>query len=329
VNGSWVQTGEVVQVDGRAEVSGHCTTQLIFGNPAICQPNGQYDRTVNNIALKYFQPGNTFEFSMGQIFGKNPQTGGTPWYTQLLDSTDTAGSTGPKTYSSYLFGEHKINAQMFVNTTPCNITPGTSSKFTANYYLVPCLPNFNDNNGQITHLPETENPKIKIYGPDPLAHPELYTAVGHAMGYWRAKLSGWGIHIDFQQGPCAEADMGLCIRVAWETPLVNSIACAEQVNVHTDPNTGVVNTSPYIRVRPNVWSQAYLDFLMTHELGHLLGLDSPSCTNDKTVMWEAQSQCGAFPQGAYATQPTDSDGIESAKGAYGSASVATCPIRVQ
>jgi hypothetical protein len=139
------------------------------------------------------------------------------------------------------------------------------------------------------------------------------------------KLQGYGIAIDFEIGSCAIADGGYCVRVVEENPSEGA-DCAEVVNVDTD-SSGTINSSPLIRVRDDSWSQTYLNWLMNHEFGHLLGLDDPSCTVDKTVMHEYQSLCNVFPDGSPSLVPTDSDAFASANTAYRGGSTATCPVQ--
>lgn len=323
---SYVRVDQVIRVDGRGQVSGHCVQQYLSGYPLVCTVSTSTDRTVNNIAFKYIRPGNTGEFSLGQVFGKNPETGGTPYYTQTLDSTDPVGSTGPRFYppaSPLLFVAHQINAQMAVNTTVCNIQPATSAKYTWTFYAVDCLPHFNYDGAnplQILHMPENQNQTIKISVPSG----PLHTAVDAAIAAWIAKLQPYGIAINFEVSPCAIADGGYCIRVAEENP--SDIKCAESVNKGTD-GAGVVITSPLIRIRDDSWPQDYLNWLMTHELGHLLGLDAPPCAVDKTVMYEGASACGQFPTGTPLKVPSASDAYASAMSAYRGGGTATCPVQ--
>jgi hypothetical protein len=169
-DGNYVRTDQTVLVHGRGQVSGHCRVQYLSGYPLACNPSSETDRTINNIHLRYIAPGMTSEFSMGNIWGKNPSTGTTPYYTQTLDSANTVSSTGPLSYSlgATRFGRNQISAEMWVNITNCNILPQTSPKQTVVFHAVKCLPTFNqDVNGKVLHLPEsTAAHPIKVSVPE-------------------------------------------------------------------------------------------------------------------------------------------------------------------
>jgi hypothetical protein len=137
------------------------------------------------------------------------------------------------------------------------------------------------------------------------------------------ELQGYGINIYIVRAACAIADGAFCVRVAEENPSGGS-ACAESTNKATDA-TGTVTTSHLIRVRDDSWSQAYLNWLMMHEFGHLFGIDDPQCGTDDTVMYEYQSQCNQFPSGTYTTVPSPSDAHAAATSGYQGGGQSTCP----
>lgn len=113
----YVMTSEWIKVDVRAQVSGHCTYQLLSGNPLQCTVIADQDRTVNTIFGKYFRPGSTFEYSLGNIGGTD--AAGLITYRPILDSRIVGESTGPLFYMPLLVGEYRFNAQASINGTIC------------------------------------------------------------------------------------------------------------------------------------------------------------------------------------------------------------------
>jgi hypothetical protein len=307
--------------------SGHCRRQILSGWPPVCTVTYEADRTVNGIFPKYFRPGSTLEYLISPIYGKNPATGGTPYYTPVLDSTDLAASTGPRSYTPYYEGIHQLSVQATINTTTCNIQPNLSAKPAVSIYAVKCLPKFEsqqnpDDTVVIVHLPENSQQTIKVYAP---AGP-LTTAAQAAVNAWNSALQANGINVTMQLGACAVADQAYCVRVQEEA--TSDFGCAQIIH-HGDPSTGVTDSSPLIRVPDDSWDQQYLNFLLAHELGHAVGLDENDCAADKTVMWGGVSPCGQFPTGTPAVMPTASDAVAAAMTPYRNGTTATCPAPAQ
>lgn len=321
----YMRLGDTIQIDARAELSGHCKYQVLSGVPPECtviNGNGQGEfRTVNNIAVKYYRPGSTFEYSLGTINGKNPDTGTTPYYMPTLDSTNPTNSTGPKMYQMALFGEYSFNVQAFVNTTMCNIGPNLSSKPSKTVYAVDCVPVFKqheDSPYRVVRLPENPTTPFKIFPPSG----PLTTAAEAARDTLNKILAEQGINVQFAVGSCQISDHAYCIRVQEQFA---GGSCA-QTQWTGDPVTGDVNSSPLMSIPDDSWDQPYLNYLVVHELTHLLGLDEPDCPRHKTVLWGGL--CGAIPNEtpAPATGPTPSDLLPIKKTSYGNASVLTCPL---
>jgi hypothetical protein len=329
VDGAYVLGDANIRIDARGEASGHCNFQLLSGSPPICTVvngggNGD-DKTVNSIAVRYYKPANSTEFTLGKIDGKNPATGQTPYFMQVVDSTDTAASTGPKWYIPGLGnpGEHRIAVWTLANTTICNIQPATSPTSSSRINAVSCLPRFNltfDPSGDpvIAHVQEGAE-KIKIYPPEG----KLRIAAEAAASAWSAGLKARGINIDFETAACAASDPR-CIRVSEESPGADN--CAGAVIPGVTPE-GYPSASPLLRIASSGWDQDYLNFLLTHELGHLFGLNNSTCPVDRSVMWGGHSNCGEFPAAppTPSTVPTPSDFVAAATTGYRNGTTATCP----
>jgi hypothetical protein len=249
-------------------------------------------------------------------------------FRPVLDSTNAAESSGPVFLTPWLVGEHQVNTVASINTTVCNITPNQTSKQTLTFYAVDCRPKFHyqtfeDGNVVVPRLPQgpPETPiKIHPYTPN------LSTAVDAAIAALNPKLASAGINVTLVNEPCAIADGGRCVRVNEAPPLLG--ACGGARNQFTDPATGYYNTSPLVEIRDDSWDQAYLNWIVTHELTHLLGLANSDCPVDKSVMWGGDLPCGVFPTPppTAATIPTPSDVLAIEKGAYKNGVTATCPL---
>jgi hypothetical protein len=98
--------------------------------------------------------------------------------------------------------------------------------------------------------------------------------------------------------------------------------------------TGLINQSSRIEIPNTANDYERLVQLISHELGHLLGLEDKLCGRDKSVMWTPELEGGACDYTAANTTealtPTITDALPVANTVYapsGEGSKATCPVQ--
>jgi hypothetical protein len=116
----------------------------------------------------------------------------------------------------------------------------------------------------------------------------LNSAVTAAIAAWRPALTQRGINMSFKIEACNISDPR-CVRVNQESAGANNCATTTVPGVTA---AGYPAASPLAKVT-QPYDQPYLNFLLTHELGHLLGLFDSNCPVDKTIMSNVGHQnCG-------------------------------------
>jgi hypothetical protein len=320
---SYVEIHPDIKIHGRADVSGHCIRQILSGYPPVCQVYYDQYRTIAGISVHYQIPGegDTW-FSAGPIYGKNPSTGATMAVRPTLNSEDLVNSFGPRSIGLSALGKWTIREQSTINTTLCNIGPSTSPVRLLSFYAVWCAPIFDPNNER---LPIGQT--IKISSESAFAQAAEAAAQG-----WETILNSYGISIDFSAEPCASGTNPYCIWVV-QAPIPENPTACSAVRTNYD-QTGLINQSSTIVIPNTSNDPERLVQLISHELGHLLGLEDKLCGRDKSVMWTPELEGGPCDYTAANTTEaltaTITDALPVANSVYppsGEGSKATCPVQ--
>jgi RHS repeat-associated protein len=130
-DGMVVPTGSWLYLDSAATALGQCELLALHceGLPPTCWCilAATYERTVNHIGISLdaqTQGGLNGHYAVGNIVGKDPATGYTAFY-HVLDSRDDAYSSGTISNTLSYPGAYTYNFDDVINTTICNILPGS------------------------------------------------------------------------------------------------------------------------------------------------------------------------------------------------------------
>ena len=313
----YVLRASTLTVHGRAVAEGHCTKSIPSGNPPKCVPWYNFDRGTNSISVKTNTPDNpppASPYSLGPIYSKP-----TNQHYQVLDSEDLVHSFGPRQADVLLFGQHWIYEEAPIFITLCNLNPNTTGQRTFTYFGMNCLPQWRivpDN--LIRHL-ATGVIQISVVS-------ELVEAATAAAKAWTTALQSQGINIELKVENCSAIN-DHCIRVQAGLPPEKPNACSSVHNAAYD-SSGVITTSPVITVRsPTSWTPEVRQFLLAHEIGHLLGLDENGCSRPNSVMAVPPQGTECVLDSGQATLPTGDDVLPVAKTVYGNGSRSVCPVQ--
>jgi hypothetical protein len=239
-----------------------------------------------------------------------------------LDSEDLSTSFGPKSLGVITVGEWVVYQQSFVNTTLCSIGPGSTGQGSLRFYAVWCAPNWNEHGNGLVHLPS---------GTITINAGQYAKAAAEAGQAWDNLLSSLGIDVTIQTGTCAPS-LPNCVMMETGS-LGNPLACAA-TTTNADSQTGEITGNTTIRIPNNPYSHDRLVAAISHERGHLFGLDDKLCPRDKSVMWtpelEKLMQCPYDTSASEATTASLNDALPVARTVYappGQGSRATCPAQ--
>ena len=324
---NWLPSGGYVRVDTSlaahawAETSGKCFWGRFVWPPGVCdvwQPPEL--RTVNHLNILIEPPSGT-----GTTHWVWPVKTGTTQieYRQHVDTREPA-TTSPLISSSGFaqIGKWTYKFASVVNMTNCSIQPGQSEIKQKSVYAVECLPVFAAvGSGPIERIPTDSQITISVPA-------GLSTAVGAAISGWTSGLGSVGMPVNIIPGACPPVDPH-CIQVSVANPPGNPAACAQTVRNSPGPD-GVTTRGSNIYIHPSYtgWTQAYQNWLMNHEFGHLFGLrNTMNCAPKTTTVMAGDdtAPCGTFPA-SYSPTPTPSDATAAARTAYGQESRKTCGI---
>ena len=329
-DGAYLKIGTGLKADTTNLVTGYCDWY------AWGSFYGREQRNINYAKISSKPPSD---------YSTNPPTD-RPWgdafvsnYTpaQTLNSRLPSSSGSVSLDSSYL-GQYIVRFQTIAMATQCQIpTDGDVAQST--YGVVACLPNWVKDGPR----GETGNPILPQFPQDQspirIAYPSsLDTEVRGALNGWTTMLRTFGLsNLVFQydaDGLCAQSDAH-CVEIAPDAQLLaqycdpGACGCAQA--------SGVINNVYTARTRvildPTYATSTYATFsqwLLAHELGHLLGLNHVAedpgptkvCARGVSVMIPTARSCGQV--GTDATTAQTSDALPVAKTVYGGGSVKTC-----
>jgi hypothetical protein len=316
-DGAYVQRFKAYKLHARAIATGHCTRRGWDCSPPLpcdCVPlavGAEEDRAVVHISAAEYNSQPSSPFSEG---GMSPVGGN----QQVMDSR-SPGTTTPEglSWTPFYLGVSTLRFTSTIHMTACNLTPG-SVVFNRSVNVVQCAPRFDP---VLERLPLDGQP-IKIVG---ASDPALNTAAQTASQEWEAALGNYGLQVDFSvvPGGCQPLD-DHCIQVVVQNP-PNPIACSATA-AHLGPD-GVIDERTTLYVRPAYagggWSQAFLNHVFAHEIGHLLGLENLTqgdCSN-QSIMKEAVT-CNNMT--GLTQVPTAGDAKAVANTTYGTGSRQSC-----
>jgi hypothetical protein len=321
-DGGYIRSDTPLTAHTTADTSGKCLWGVWTYPPGACAFTDYNDvRSVNHVNIQEEPPG-----LIPSIFWVFPADR----RSQHLNTQVPGTTTGPLVRSSFSTpgGTWTYKFASIVNKTLCNIEPGESEVTQRQVEVVGCLPNFayNDRpevNG-VEHIPL--DAKITFSVPDgPLAN-----AVSNAMSNWGQMLQPYAV-FDGTLAPCAEIDPH-CVQIVVAYPPDDPAACSQTVRTSPGPGGETTRASKiYVHPAYTSWTQngqAYLNYLLNHEFGHLLGLRvSRSCApSQQTIMAEDESTpCGEYPPGS-TPAPTPSDALSSGRTPYGTVPRKACAI---
>ena len=118
LNGGVVPRDTTLRLDAIDTANGQCTVQ--------CDTiTTNYERTVNKIIIGMYASTTgslNGQYTVGQVFGKDPATGLTKDY-HALDTQDSATSTGPGSVLLSTPGTYQFYFANIINITPCSLMP--------------------------------------------------------------------------------------------------------------------------------------------------------------------------------------------------------------
>jgi len=311
-------------VHTRATADGWCELRSFPCPTCPCGEIGRNERNVVGIGLGYYDPiYPTWLYSLGPIYPITPEV-------HEVDSR-SAGTTDPppggRPFTPFYVGRYAILEKSQIDPTQCSMAP-TFVEWSIALKSVECLPTFRLNpNGTINRVPNDGTP-VRIVTPfsDP-THP-IRIAIEAAAKAWNAVLVSWGENPIFdetaQTTSCTGNQGGRCATVRIQLPPSNPLLCGETIR-DNGGDDGIIDFNANIYIPPGYSTNAtYLRFLLSHELGHLIGLaDAVGC--GATSVMSRVAACNSLgnpPTVAAAPQP--SDGFPVADTVYGPGSRHIC-----
>jgi len=116
-DGAIVPTGTNVLWHGLAEAQGYC--EIYAGIP--CVYAGRQEHDVIKIGRSFYTPTGLFQ-PFHDTYGVDPETGKTAFY-HILDTEDSARSTGPRQEYIYYEGPYTFISANFMSPTACDMQP--------------------------------------------------------------------------------------------------------------------------------------------------------------------------------------------------------------
>lgn len=311
VLGGYVKAGAGIQIQAHtsAAVTGVCEWS-IFG---VRYP--QYDETryISSVGFTDIHP--------------SPQSSGYMTTTnyvssQTLDTENPQKSTQLSITGVQTVGEHIFKFQTHALTTSCAI-PSDSAFYSKSVFGVACLPEW---------LKDTEDNDLLPRGRFPLDQQPIklvYSDSGFAssveavVNAWNTRLQAAGLTgLTFSNAgnvACEDTD-DHCIKVG--SPLFTGYSCSTGACGCASQGSivdGVYASRGRISVTAD-WNENFKRWVISHELGHLLGLGHNSaCQAGQTVM--ATATCNSAPTAETAQA---SDAVPVANSVYGFTSTKTC-----
>ncbi len=317
--GTYVKRSISYKIHTVASATGQCQTMLIcsFGEGCTCKPGVLQYRGVAGVGNSETNAHPLSPFSIGPIY---PSSG---THVQLMDS-QVPGTTVPegRNWTPFYVGNSTITQWSSIYTTACNLTPN-SVVVQRPLVVVNCLPRWNLQNDEIDRFPLPLNDQTPLR----IGYPAAIEAdVQAAANGWRDRLAAAGLNITLQFLPDGACTGAQCILIEPGLHPTNPLTCSWNIAGY---GPGAEYTVPSrIRLRQYEyadWNSAPRRTMLSHELGHLFGLEelNDTCAQsasdmhpDPTPEWNT---VGTMPPLA-----TDTDALPVANTVYGGGSRNVC-----
>lgn len=306
-DGGFVKQYTTVRIDTAATVQGACD----WYNGGVFYKTEM--RNVSSVSVRQYPP--TLLPWHQPVY--------TNGYSQSLDTRVPGTTSGPTSGSHSEIGSYLYTWKTFAMSTNCMITPTASALVEKRINVVACLPDWKepDASGNVPKFPTGE---ITIAYPASLAGP-----VEAAITAWSSRLAGTGVVFrGVLNGSCPTLG-GNCVAVSTigQCPdLPTACGCSLRGSSTSGTYTHVGNIWVPAVSRTESVTDLFREWVIAHELGHLLGLkhkEDTSCPTSTVMNTVPSTVCGTIPSGQ-PTSPTSSDGSAITNGVYGNASRKTC-----
>jgi hypothetical protein len=307
-------------VHTHATAIGSCEHRSFQCATCPCETIGWNERNVQSIGVAYFDPmWPTWPNSLGPIY---PVAAEAHDVDSRLPGTTTPPPDG-RQFTPYYVGRYAVFQQSQIDPTACNMTP-TQVEWSMALKSVACLPTFMIKEPNILRLPN-DGTRVKIAAPETSG--PVRTAIEAAAKAWNATLVSWGENPIFDETAqtvlCMPSQGAHCVQVRVIEP--PGAACsAARADATEGGADGIFDSTTFIDIKPGYSTNAsWLSYLLSHELGHLLGLmNADNCPTNTSVM--APSAGGCNNLGDSPTTPRPSDGLPVADTVYGPGSRNSC-----